>query len=167
MVLSLVTSLMVFICCNCGKCYKTRIIRGRVLMAPPAISITPQDQVTYIVVSSTSSAHPEPVQMQDYSSFPNSSFPNSSFPNFYLPPPSYEESQRHYKWLKIIFILNLNSFVINENLKFILIAFKLYSILTKFNSKYYFITFFFIHLFKTNSKENLSYNQLEVDFLHF
>jgi Fe-S-cluster containining protein len=88
MALSLVSSFVIFICCNCGQCCKTRIIRGRILLAPNLNIISPQEPVAYIIQVSPSAPLEELRSQESY-------YP--SYQNPFEPPPTYDESQGHYK----------------------------------------------------------------------
>ncbi|CAG2162814.1 unnamed protein product, partial [Oppiella nova] len=125
LVFSMVFSLLLFICCNCGQCNKTRVISGHVLVGPPNLTLHPHlqqeqvvpPQIAYIIVApasgpttTTSAATddspstPEPTIVIRHAQTQSALSPlQPLYPAYYAnpmpfnPPPSYDESQRQYK----------------------------------------------------------------------
>jgi hypothetical protein len=99
LIFSLVSSLLIFICCNCGQCYKTRVISGHVLVGAPDMALPHDQQIAVIIVSPSSSSARQ--RLDD--SLPHSSAVAPMYPVYgpthFQPPPSYDESQRQYKWV--------------------------------------------------------------------
>ena len=98
LIFSLVSSLLIFICCNCGQCYKTRVISGHVLVGAPDMGLPHDQQIAVIIVSPSSST----ARLPSDDSLPQSSAVAPMYPIYgptpFQPPPSYDESQRQYKW---------------------------------------------------------------------